>query len=155
MKKLFLLTPLVCFLFAACVTKRPIDYAWGDYSKSLYKLKKGPTDERLQSHKEVLVRIITDSKENSWRVPPGIYAEYGYILLSEGKTSEGLANIELEAATYPESRVFMERIKAQAIQKPAPVENVPVPAVAPDPAASSDFESTHEPALKPDQETKK
>ncbi len=103
-------------LLSACATARPIPYAWGDYSSSLYKLKKDPSDENLRGHKQVLIQIIENSKQQSMRVPPGVYAEYGYIVTKEGKTEEGMKYLDLEAETYPESKAFVERVKAQAIR---------------------------------------
>jgi hypothetical protein len=102
-------------LLSACA-KPPIAYYWGDYSASLYNAKKGPTEETLQTHKKVLVQIIQESNRQSLRVPPGVYAEYGYLLLKEGKAADGMKYLDLEAQTYPESRVFVERVKAQASQ---------------------------------------
>jgi len=102
-------------LFSACA-KPPIAYYWGDYSSSLYNAKKNPTPESLQDHKKVLVHIIQESNRQSLRVPPGVYAEYGYLLLKEGNTTEGMKYLDLEAQTYPESKVFVERVKVQATQ---------------------------------------
>jgi len=88
-------------------------YSWGDYSSSLYKLKKDPSEEHLMKHKQVLFKIMEDSKENGLRVPPGVYCEYGYILMKEGKPDEALSYYDLEEKTYPESAVFIQRLKSQ------------------------------------------
>lgn len=104
-----------CILLSACA-KPPIAYYWGDYSSSLYNAKKNPTEETLRNHKGVLVQIIQESNRQSLRVPPGVYAEYGYLLLQEGNTAEGVKYLDLEAQTYPESKVFIERVKTQAAQ---------------------------------------
>ncbi len=112
MKKIcFIMVLSICF-FAGCAIQKPL-YTWGDYSSSLYKLKKNPCDESLKEHKQVLVKIMEDSKENGLRVPPGIYCEYGYILLKEGKQDEALKYFDLEEQTYPESSVFIQRLKLQ------------------------------------------
>ncbi|MFZ3136044.1 MAG: DUF4810 domain-containing protein [Thermodesulfovibrionales bacterium] len=103
---------LSVFFFAGCATQKPM-YSWGDYSSSLYKLKKNPCEETLMKHKQVLLKIVEDSKENSLRVPPGVYCEYGYILMKEGKSNEALSYFDLEEKTYPESAVFIQRLKSQ------------------------------------------
>jgi len=100
------------FFFTACATQKPM-YTWGNYSSSLYKLKKNPCEENLVKHKQVLLKIIEDSKENGLRVPPGVYCEYGYILMKEGKSDEALSYYDLEEKTYPESAVFIQRLKSQ------------------------------------------
>lgn len=107
----FIVILSVCFS-AGCAMQKPI-YTWGDYSSSLYKLKKNPCDESLQNHKQVLVKIVEDSKENGLRVPPGVYCEYGYILMKEGKTNEALKYLDLEEQNYPESAIFIQRLKSQ------------------------------------------
>jgi hypothetical protein len=116
MRRLALIASAACVLLSACATARPIPYNWGDYSSSLYRLKKDSSDENLQAHKQVLVKIIQGSDGQTLRVPPGVYAEYGYILVKEGKTEEGMKYLDLEAQTFPESKVFIERVKAQAVQ---------------------------------------
>ena len=103
---------LLLIFFAGCTTQKPM-YRWGDYSSSLYKLKKDPCEENLMKHKQVLLKIMEDSKENGLRIPPGVYCEYGYILTKEGKSNEALSYFDLEEKTYPESAIFIQRLKSQ------------------------------------------
>ncbi len=103
---------LSVFFFVGCATQKPI-YSWGDYSSSLYRLKKNPCDENLVKHEQVLLKIMADSKEKGLRIPPGVYCEYGYILLKEGKSNEALSYFDLEQKTYPESTVFIQRLESQ------------------------------------------
>jgi hypothetical protein len=42
--------------------------------------------------------------------PPGIYADYAYVLLQIGKTEEGKALLLKEIELYPESKIFIDRI---------------------------------------------
>jgi hypothetical protein len=102
-------------LIAGCATQVPI-YYWDGYSKSLYKCKKAPDRDHLEKHKVVLTNIIAESEKGKKRVPPGIYCEYGYILLQEGKPERALYYFDLEEKTYPESRVFVERLKVKLIE---------------------------------------
>ncbi len=125
MKRLALLAVAGCTLLSACATAGPVPYNWDDYSSSLYSFKKDPTDEKLQAHKQVLIRIILESEEKSLKVPPGVCAEYGYILTREGKTAEGIRYLDLEAQTFPESKAFVERVKAQVSQPTAEKEKTP------------------------------
>lgn len=110
MKKVYLL--LLVLLFASgCATSNQL-YSWDNYPTTLYKYKKDPTEENLQKHKEMIVSIIKTSEEQGRRVPPGVYCEYGFLLLKEGKTSEAVIYFDLEEKTYPESGVFIKNIKA-------------------------------------------
>jgi hypothetical protein len=89
-------------------------YYWGNYSESLYTAKKAPGEESLRAHKQVLANIIEESQRRALRVPPGVYCEYGYLLIQEGRAADGAKYLDLEAQTYPESKVFVERLKMQA-----------------------------------------
>ncbi len=109
MKKLLLFL-LIGFLISGCAKQQL--YNWERYPFSLYKYKKDPTDENLQKHKEMLVAIMENSKEKDLRVPPGVYCEYGFILLKKGKKDEALKYFDLEEKTYPESAVFMQNLKS-------------------------------------------
>jgi hypothetical protein len=109
MKKLLIIF-LVVFLTWGCAKQQL--YNWERYPFSLYKYKKDPSGENLQKHKEMLVAIMENSKEKDLRVPPGVYCEYGFILLKDGKKDEALKYFDLEEKTYPESGVFMQNLKS-------------------------------------------
>lgn len=101
-------------LLAGCASQNRPRYVWKDYSSSLYYIKKTPTEESLKYHKNLLLAIIEESKSSNVRVPPGVYCEYGYILLKEGKKQEAFGYFDLEEQTYPESKVFIQNLKAYA-----------------------------------------
>lgn len=117
MNKVYLILILIVTVFTGCATPQKPMYYWGSYSSSLYAYKKTPGDETLKAHKEVLLNIIEESQKQNIRVPPGVYCEYGYIMLQEGKKKEALRYFELEEQTYPESKVFIERLKSLAKDK--------------------------------------
>ena len=110
MKRNCLASFLLLLVIAGCATQQPL-YYWGNYSQTLYKYKKSPQQQTLEAHKTSLVNIIEESKKQNKRVPPGICCEYGYILLKEGKTQEAKYYFEMEEKNYPESKVFIERLK--------------------------------------------
>src|SRR4030042_1988627 len=116
MKKTALLMLLLFIFLVGCATQKPL-YYWGDYSSSLYKYKKAPNEENLKTHKVVLVNIIEESNKMNLKVPPGVYCEYGYLLLKDGKKEEAMYYFDLEEKNYPESRQFLERFKAKIIEK--------------------------------------
>jgi len=105
-----LLASFALVIFAGCAAKEKPMYYWGDYSHTLYELKKHPGDESRSKHVECLAEIIKNSKENGVRVPPGVYAEYGYRMLYLGKKGEAINYFRLEEQTYPESAVLMDRL---------------------------------------------
>jgi hypothetical protein len=103
---------LTCYFFVGCATQKPM-YSWGDYSHSLYSYKQMPNDENIHKHKQVLYEIIEKSNSKGIRVPPGVYCEYGYIAMKEGKYKEASRYFDLEEQTYPESKVFVQKLKAR------------------------------------------
>lgn len=89
-------------------------YYWGDYSKTLYQYTKAPSEQTLAAHADELERVIEESAERGLRVPPGIHAELGYIRANQGNDALAMAHYQSEMRLYPESRLFLERLTAQA-----------------------------------------
>lgn len=93
-------------------------YNWGKYDPALYGYYKNPT--KLVELKETLAAIVKSADQNKAMVPPGIYAEYGYLQLQSGNSAEAVTMFEQEETRWPESKVFMDRmIKVAAIPTPA------------------------------------
>jgi len=109
MKRIYIILLLVILFILGCATERL--YYWGNYSQTLYKYKKSPKEETLAGHKACLVNIIEESNKRNKRIPPGVCCEYGYILLKEGKTDQALYYFEMEEKNYPESKVFIGRLR--------------------------------------------
>ena len=113
-RNLFLLIG-VAVLFTGCAAHTK--YNWGGYDDSLYSYYKSPENEAQLEAKLKAVIESTDSKRGA--VPPGIYAEYGYLLLQKGNSDEAMRNFNLEKAHWPESSVFMDTMIASAARRPA------------------------------------
>ena len=94
---------------AACASK-PAMYYWGNYSKTLYEYKAEPTESNLVRHYRSIQDVIDKSKEFGLRVPPGVYAEYGTLMLTAGQKSKAIQFYQLEKATYPEATFLMDRM---------------------------------------------
>jgi len=103
---------LALALLAGCASSEKTFY-WGEYSSTLYELKKNPDEKTLEAHKKGLLLIMDESGKRNKKVPPGVNAEYGYILLKGGNETEGMGYLDKETALYPESVVFIERIKSE------------------------------------------
>ena len=99
-------------VLSGCATVTEAGYYWGKYSTTLYNYTKNPSDETLGAHVEELEKIIAESLERELRVPPGVYAELGYIRAKQGNNDVAMAHYESEMALYPESRLFLERLVA-------------------------------------------
>lgn len=84
-------------------------YAWGNYDTTLYAHYRNP--QNLEAHLERLEVIVRKAEsESPGRVPPGLYAEYGYALYEAGSTDEAIVHFEKEKAQWLESNVLMEKM---------------------------------------------
>jgi hypothetical protein len=93
-------------------------YEWRGYDSKLYEHYKNPA-EQAKFHEDM--KEVVMQAEAEGRVPPGIYAEYGFLLLEEGNRAAAVQYFQKEAARWPESRVLMEKLIAVAenrIKKP-------------------------------------
>jgi hypothetical protein len=109
MIKKYLIFSLLLALMVGCVPTTL--FYWGDYSSTLYAYKKDPNNNTIAAHKKSLSEIIYVSGRNGKKVPPGIYAEFGYMLIKEGKEKEGMEYLEKEMTSYPESEVLIKHLK--------------------------------------------
>lgn len=100
-------------LLSACAQPKQL-YNYGDYSNSYYKYKKQATPENRQALIASIEKAVDESeKGQSGRVPPGIFANLGYMYLQDGNSQKAISLFEKEKANYPESTHFMERIIAK------------------------------------------
>ncbi len=86
-------------------------YHWGNYEDKLYKYYKNPAEMGKMAES---LAIIIEKGEVDGRVPPGIYAEYGYLLLITGKSGEAITYFEKEKMRWPESSILMDKMIALA-----------------------------------------
>ena len=108
MKKL-LIFAIPLLLLVSCEVQKPL-YSWSNYQDKSYNYLKNNQEKDLQELLETYKKII-DKQEGTRNVPPpGICADYGYLLLVNGKTSEGKALLMREVELYPESKIFIDRI---------------------------------------------
>lgn len=107
----------IFMLMTGCASVTESGYYWGGYSETYYDYIKTPSTETLTRHIEELYKIVDVSKEKSLKVPPGIYAEIGYIKEKLGKSDESAAYYLLESELYPESKPFIERLIADNNKK--------------------------------------
>jgi hypothetical protein len=104
--QLFVLT-LAIFLCSCAPTSR---YYWGNYSQTQYLVIKNADDVSRKERKDELLKIIQVSKSSKKPIPPGICAEFGYMLYNEGNYSTALAYFKNEMENYPESTPLMKLV---------------------------------------------
>ena len=111
MRKLFIAA--ICVIaFTSCATQKSL-YTWYDSEDATYKYTKRGTDELLTKAMAQYEKVISKQKGTRKVVPPGVNAEYGYLLYKAGKKEEGFALLKAEIKAYPESETFISRIIKQ------------------------------------------
>ena len=110
---------------AGCATQKQ-RYDWGTYDPSLYAYYKDPA--KLGELSISLAAVIDAADKNHAIVPPGIYAEYGYLQMLQGKNPAAVELFKQEETHWPESKVFMDRMIKVAS---TPVGGSAVPSAAP------------------------
>ena len=92
-------------------------YAWDKYEDASYAYTKEPNEKNQTNLVKCYDKMI-DRQGSSYRkvVPPGLYAEKAYMLLKAGNKQEALRYFDLEIKSYPESKLFIDRIKKQIEQ---------------------------------------
>jgi hypothetical protein len=111
MKSYLIFTILLCTFLIGCTTQKL--FYWGNYSETLYAFKKSPDEKTTEAHKKSLLDIMDKSEKKHKQIPPGVYAEYGYMLMQAGQENEGLQYFDKEQTLYPESSIFIQRLKEE------------------------------------------
>jgi len=97
-------------LFAGCASQPPL-YNYQDYSSSYYDNVKTPGEETALNLQQSMEKAIEAAGESrSGRVPPGMYANLGYIYLKGGASAKAIQMFNKEKETYPEATHFMDRV---------------------------------------------
>jgi hypothetical protein len=94
----------------------PTLYRWNGYDQSLYDFYRNPTDHEAWVAK--LKTIMLDVEQEPTRIPPGLYAEYGYALFEEGNNKLAIVYFEKEKARWPESTDLMDKLIRNAKGRP-------------------------------------
>lgn len=108
MKKLGFLLLILCSI-TSCTVEKPL-YSFGKYETVSYNYLKNSDEKATQDLIDNYKGIIEKQTGSRNVVPPGVYADYAFILLQAGKTSEGKALMLKEVELYPESKIFIDRI---------------------------------------------
>lgn len=108
--KNLILSFAVMLLLASCTTQAPQMYTWGKYSDATYNFIKSHSDQDREALIKTYESIIKKQKGTRKCVPPGVYADYGYLLIQIGEAQKGKEMLEKEVALYPESQAFIGQI---------------------------------------------
>ena len=100
-------TLIVCALgVTACMPAS--QFYWGSYEESLYSRQQHAGAGGETEAATMLLATINDAQAANAKVGPGIHGDYGYLLLKQGRVDEAIAEMQEEAAAYPESKPLMD-----------------------------------------------
>lgn len=89
-------------------------YNWHGYESARYAVASNPTEKSVQELIDTYEKLINKQGKGLRKAPPpGVCAEYGYLLIKKGERSRGLELLKREIDLYPESKVFIQRIIKQ------------------------------------------
>lgn len=107
MKKTILLGFSIIIL--SCSAPKTL-YNWDKYDSVSYSYLKKVDEKSTENLIKTYQKII--KKQNGTRgvIPPGLYADYGFVLIQNNRMEEGKLMLQKEIELYPESKVFIDRI---------------------------------------------
>jgi hypothetical protein len=108
-KKILLICIAATLCLVSCIAPKTL-YSWENYDDTSFKYLKYSDDKSTEQLIKTYQKLIEKQKGTLKVVPPGVYADYGFILLQADRTTEGKEMLEKENALYPESKVFIDRI---------------------------------------------
>lgn len=94
----------------------PSIYHWGDLENGLHD--RYVTQDHAQAD-VYLLETIGAAEQQKLRVPPGAYADYGFLLFKRGDRQGAIAYFEKEKLLFPESGAFMTKLIERVKQKDA------------------------------------
>ena len=108
MKK-YLIISAIALLAASCTTTKPL-YNWHGYDDAVYAYTKTSDDKSVDNLIKIYEKLIKNSGGSREVPPPGVCADYGYILIKKGENIKGKELLVKETILYPESKQFVDRI---------------------------------------------
>lgn len=112
MKKILSAAALFSVLFLASCTSTPDAlYSWYGYPAAASDYARNPEDSKLEALLFQYEKIMT-GKDSALRqeVPPGLCADYGFMLIQAGRTAEGMELLDREVQLYPESEILVQKL---------------------------------------------
>ena len=126
MQNFLIKTAVLALLSTSFGCVAPRHYEWGGYDQKLYNHYKDPAqkEEFHNAMKEALLEA-----EGASKVPPGLYAEFGFLMYEQGNSLEAIRYYQKEADKWPESKFFMQKMINVAEKRSAPKTEPTLPAV--------------------------
>ena len=89
-------------------------YDWGSYQTSVLNVYVDPSPEQRAKDRQKLIDEVRKTElKGAQRVPPGKYAQIGYLRLVDGDTRAARTYFQAEREAYPESKELMDTLLAR------------------------------------------
>ena len=108
--------PLVMAVLLAMGCAPKTMYEWNGYDDTLYSHYRDPADQEKNLAR--LQALVQKNEHDQVKMPPGVYADYGYALLEAGRPTEAVVYFEKERSVWPESTVLMEKLIRNVNRQP-------------------------------------
>ena len=108
MKNIFKIA-IIALCMGSCAAPASL-YTWDQYHQKSYNYLKNNDEKSIEELIKTYQVIINKQKGSRKTVPPGIFADYGLLLLHKDKVEEGKKMLQMEIALYPESAIFIGQI---------------------------------------------
>lgn len=103
--RLFASLIILIVLGASCTTQKTL-YNYDGYDEAVYQYTKNSDAQSMDQLLKVYEQLI--AKTGTRQIPPpGLYADYGFILIKKGEVEKGKDLLKKEIALYPESSYFV------------------------------------------------
>lgn len=100
---------LVGILAVSCAPTKPL-YNWKGYDDAVYAYTKASDETSNENLIKIYEKLIKNSGGSRQVPPPGVCADYGYLLIKKGQMVKGKELLARETVLYPESKQFIDRI---------------------------------------------
>ena len=114
---------LAMLWLSACA--KPSIYHWGTYEDSLYKRYLDASESGRAEAFKMLEATIQEAETENTKVPPGVYADYGYLLFKQGQVDAAMMAIRKEGELYQESKHLMDTMISRIEKRQAEREQGP------------------------------
>jgi len=99
----------------ACAS--PELYRWGRYEESIGAMYSASSGYDPAAEAARLVDQIEQTENRGQRVPPGVRAHVGFLLIEAGNGERGMTYLAAEKAAFPESATFVDGLLARLQEK--------------------------------------
>lgn len=104
---------LVLMFSTGCATQTLYD--WGNYERSL---SAQFVDHDPESVRQNLEETLAGLRQHDpRRIPPGLYADYGFLMFQRGDLGHAIESFRREAELFPESRALMDKLIAKVQER--------------------------------------